>query len=626
VRKIAIYKGYLRGYGKHAATKIKGEKLLKYETVRKDQSYVGILDDDVIMVDVDTMTQARTLLKIIDNLHIGAAVLKTHHGMHFYFQGYQLQSNKIGWYSAIGIKADYKLGIKETADPLRIDGKTRISIRNPDILDPLPNWLLPVSNHQNHVGDLAKGERNQRLFNYILALQKVGLSRDEIRQTIRIINDYVLSKPLPEREVNTILRDDAFLKESFFSPKGAFLHDRFAKFLISEHHICTIENSLHIYVDGVYSSDVKDIERAMIKHIPGLTAARRVEVLRYLQLQAKETQMASTQYIAVKNGIYNLETGTLDDFNPNIVVKNKIPVEYVPGAYYEPTDRTLNKITVNNKQLRKILEEVFGYVLFRRNELGKAFILTGDGSNGKSSYLAILRALVGTVNTSSLDLKELNQRFKTAELFGKLANIGDDISNEYIKDNSEFKKLVTGEALNVERKGADPFDFKNYAKLVFSANKMPRINDTSNGLTRRLMFIPFTAHFSKDDPDFDPFITDKLLSKESLQYVLVLGLHALKRILKVHAFTNAKVVDAESKKYEALNNPIISWLEEEQPKLLNETTKDVFLGYSVWCTENGYRPVSQIQFVREISRMRHLTQRRQMVDGKRKKFFVTDDG
>jgi putative DNA primase/helicase len=207
-------------------------------------------------------------------------------------------------------------------------------------------------------------------------------------------------------------------------------------------------------------------------------------------------------------------------------------------------------------------------------------------------------------------------------LFGKLANIGDDISNEYIKDNSEFKKLVTGEALNVERKGADPFDFKNYAKLVFSANKMPRINDTSNGLTRRLMFIPFTAHFSKDDPDFDPFITDKLLSKESLQYVLILGLHALKRILKVHAFTTAKVVDAESKKYEALNNPIISWLEEEEPKIINEVTKDVFLQYSTWCIDNGYRAVSQIQFSREICRMKKVTTKTQRVNDKRKKFFV----
>lgn len=272
--------------------------------------------------------------------------------------------------------------------------------------------------------------------------------------------------------------------------------------------------------------------------------------------------------------------------------------------------------------MRLVLEEIFGYVLFRRNELGKAFILTGDGSNGKSSYLKIVRRLVGSDNTSSLDLKELNQRFKTAELFGKLANIGDDISNEYIKDNSEFKKLTTGETINAERKGRDPFDFNNYAKLVFSANKMPRINDTSNGLTRRLMFIPFNAKFSPSDADYDPFITDKLLSEQSMQYVLLLGLRGLKRLLKNHKFASSKRISSEAKKYEELNNPILSYLHEETPKMVNEVAKDVYMRYSVWCTENGYKAVSQIAFTREVCRMKKLTTKLQRMDGKRKKIFV----
>ncbi|MGQ0452340.1 thymidine phosphorylase, partial [Bacillus sp. SS-TM] len=114
------------------------------------------------------------------------------------------------------------------------------------------------------------------------------------------------------------------------------------------------------------------------------------------------------------------------------------------------------KIAVNDKTIRFILEEILGYILFRRNEFAATFILTGNGSNGKSSYLKIIRQLVGEENASSLDLNELDQRFKTAELFGKLANIGDDIGKGYIKESSVFKKLSTGETLNVERKGKDP--------------------------------------------------------------------------------------------------------------------------------------------------------------------------
>lgn len=622
-----LYRGYLRGDGKHASSKFKnGQKVLKFETVRKEDSYVGILSDDYICVDVDTKEESSKLLKILDNLNVNFSALETNHGMHFYFQGYDLTTNKIAWYTALGIKADFKLGIKNTADPLRIEGQTRKWLRKTNQYDQMPKWLMPLSNHKNHIDDLKSGERNQKLFNYILVLQKAGLSRDDIRQTTRLINDYILDKPLPKREVDVILRNDAFLKETFF--KGStFLHDKFAKFLISEHHIILVAGVLHIYKDGVYSDNQADIERAMIKHLPGLNSAKRIEVLRYLQLQAEERSLADVKYIALENGLFNLDTWKLQDFNPEIVIKNKIPIKDVEGAYYETTDKTLNKISVNDKQLRLILEEIFGYVLFRRNELGKAFILTGDGSNGKSSYLKIVRKLVGSDNTSSLDLKELGQRFKTAELFGKLVNIGDDISNEYIKDNSEFKKLTTGETINAERKGRDPFDFNNYSKLIFSANKMPRINDTSNGLTRRLMFIPFNAHFTPQDKDYDPFITDKLLSNESMQYVLILGLNGLKRLLKNHKFATSKRINAEADKYEELNNPLISYLHEEKPKLINEVTKDAYIQYSVWCTDNGYKPVSQIAFSREVCRLKKLLTKPQRIDGKLKKIFINlDDG
>ena len=84
-------------------------------------------------------------------------------------------------------------------------------------------------------------------------------------------------------------------------------------------------------------------------------------------------------------------------------------------------------------------------------------------------------------------MEELEQRFKTADIVGKLANIGDDISNGYIAENSKFKKLVTGEPLMVERKGVDPFKIRNYGKLIFSANEVPRVNDLSDGLARRLV-------------------------------------------------------------------------------------------------------------------------------------------
>lgn len=622
---IDIYKGYLKGNGKHAATSFKdGTKLLSYHTARKEDSYVGILEEDYIMVDIDDMDDAETLLDIVEEKNIQCSVLETSGGMHFYFRGYDITANKIKWYSNIGIMCDYKLGIKNTADPLKINGKTRKWIRKATDHDRLPIWLYPYHKKNPNLTKMSEGDgRNDKLFTYILKLQSQGMAKNDIKETISIINQFILDEPVDQSELKTILRDDAFMKESFFI-KGAFQHEKFGDFLINEHHICKITNILHIYKDGVYSDQQSDIEQAMIKHIPALKRMQRQETLAYLQLKAKEKHFASTQYVVVKNGVFNLETWELQDFSPDIITRNKIPVPYIKGAYYEVTDKTLNKIAVNDKKIRAILEEIMGYILFRRNEFAATFILTGDGSNGKSSFLKIIRKFTGSDNVSSLDLNELDQRFKTAELFGKLVNIGDDISKGYIKESSVFKKLSTGETLNVERKGKDPFDFTNYAKLIFSANEMPRINDYTDGLGRRLQIVPFKAKFSPNDEDYDPFITDKLLSDESMHYILNLALAALKRLLRNKQFTKSKAVEDELQKYQEENNPIISFVNNEEIELERAIVGDVYMQYKVYCSENGYQAVSNISFSKQIKQMFGLTSIQQKVDGKNKRIFLSE--
>lgn len=622
---INIYKGYLKGNGKHAASKFKdGAKLLSYHTARKEDSYVGVLDDEYVMVDVDDIEEAEILLDIVEDKDIQCSVLETDNGMHFYFRGYNLTANKIKWYSNVGIHCDYKLGIRNTVDPLKIDGRTRKWIRKAKQHDPLPAWLYPYSKKNPGLIDLAEGDgRNDKLFTYILKMQSQGMAKNDIKETISIINNYILEEPVEQSELNIILRDEAFMKESFFI-KGAFQHEKFGDFLINEHHICKITNILHIYKDGVYSDNQEDIEGAMIKHIPGLKRMQRQETLAYLQLKAPNKNFSSTKYIPVKNGVFNLETWELEDFSPDIVTRNKIPVAYIKDAYYEVTDKTFNKLAVNDKKIRAILEEILGYILFRRNEFAAMFVLTGDGSNGKSSYLKIIRKLVGSENTSSLDLKELDQRFKTAELFGKLVNIGDDIDKAYIKSTSVLKKLATGEALNVERKGRDPFDFTNYAKLIFSANEMPRINDYSDGLGRRLQIVPFKAKFSIDDPDFDPFITDKLLSDISMHYVLNIALNALKRLLKNKSFTKSKVVSKEMEKYQEENNPIISFINNEDVEIERSVVGDLYLEYKSYCSMNGYQPVSNISFSKQIRQLYGFETRVQKIDGKSKRLFIQE--
>jgi putative DNA primase/helicase len=594
-----LYRGYIPTKNKKPLEKYKDkQQFIDYNYARQLDEYAGVLADGVILIDVDDMESSDTVLRILDDLGIKTPVIGTTRGKHFLFRNTDVGTNKTHTNTAIGIIVDVKLGSRNSYHILKFAGVKRPVLRKADELAELPKWLEPVKSNMDFVAMEEGDGRNQALFNYILTLQAAGFSKAEIIETIGIINKFVLKSPLAEREIDTILRDESFKKQSFYK-KGTFLHHDFAKYLGHEEHIVKLNNVLHIYQDGVYSDRQGTIERAMIKHLPELNQAKRKETLAYLEIIAERMEMSPVNFIALGNGIYNFESEELEEYSPDIIIKNRIPVSFDPKAYDKTVDATLNKICCKDKESRMLLEEAVGYMLLRRNELGKCFILTGSGSNGKSTFIDMLKHFLGVENYSSLALEEIGQRFKTAEVFGKLANLGDDISNQYIDDTAIFKKIVTGETVNVERKGKDPFEFNNYAKLIFSANEIPRINDLSDGLKRRLVIIPFNAKFSSQDADFDPYIIDKLLTETAMKYLLRIGIEGLKRVLKNKEFTLPSVVKREMRQYEAVNNPVVAFLEED-PKIENELSKDVYRKYSTWCYENGLKPLSHNRFSHEL--------------------------
>ena len=304
----------------------------------------------------------------------------------------------------------------------------------------------------------------------------------------------------------------------------------------------------------------------------------------YLDILIREnTPVTPAKFIAFRNGILNIDTNELLPYSPDFIITNKIEWDYNKNAYSEEVDEVLNNISCNDKEIRKLLEELTGYCMYRRNELGKAFILIGSGSNGKSTYLNMLKDMLGRRNTSVLDLKKLNDRFSTVMMFGKLANIGDDISEEFITDVSEFKKIVTGETIDAEQKGQPKFEFNPYVKLIFSANNIPRMGKgrDSTAILRRLVIVPFNAKFTKESlgDSFKPYITHSLKSQESMEYLIKLGVEGLKRVLQNKEFTTSDKVKAELNEYEENNNPILSFFkdcEDNEIQVENEPTNDVY--------------------------------------------------
>lgn len=623
-----MFKNYVPTKDKKCTMSFKdksADELLTLDQVKKYPEYAGVLDNDTVLIDVDNYEASEILLSIIEDQDLKCRVYKTTRGKHFLFKrGDMIDKCYTHQKTAIGIEVDVKSGNKNCYEVLKYNGREREILY--DILpgedyDVLPKWLTIISGKELSFLDMKAGDgRNQALFNYILTLQSNGFSVEDAKTCITIINNFVMKDPLDDKELSVIMRDDAFQKPVFFN-KGTFLFDKFSVYLMNNYHVIRVNGNLHIYNNGVYVTGKNAIMSKMIEIIPSLKSAQRKEVLDYLELIVDDADYKDTSnYICFRNGIYDITTDELLPFNPDIVVTNKINYNYNPEARSELLETTLNNISCNDTGIRALLEEMAGYCLYRRNELRKAFILIGDKKNGKSTYLDMITRMLGDNNISALDLSDLCTTFRPAEIVGKLANIGDDIGDEFIKNPSIFKKVVSGDRITFEKKGADPFQFSNYAKLLFSANDIPRIKDKSGAVIDRLIIIPFNATFDKNAPGFDPFIKYKLRKPDVIEAFIQLALDGLCRVLTNQEFTTTDAVNKELEEYELNNNPILLFFKEHN--IVNQTSSGAYRDYRMFCVENNYIPISQIEFSKTVKKTLGCNVEEKRIDGKRVRVFV----
>jgi putative DNA primase/helicase len=632
---VTFFKGFVMTKQKRCTEKFKNRTDFKtLEQVQSLDEYAGILANDAVLIDVDDGDQAELLMDIVEHLQLNCRVYQTTRGKHFLFKNSNGQIQKCFTHANLGcgLTADIKVGVKNSYEVLKFNGKERFiewDIEEGQQYDELPKWLTPVRGSTEFLKMDAGDGRNQSLFNYILTLQAADFTVEEARETIRIINSFLLKDPLEETELNVILRDEAFQKPVFFK-ENTFLFDKFAVFLKNNHHIIRINNQLHLYQNGIYISGLNNIEAVMIQHIPQLNKSKRQEVLAYLDILIRdETHPSPPNLIAFRNGIYNITDDSFSSFSPDYVITNMIPWDWNPNAYFELTDQIMNNISCHDEAVRHLLEEMIGSTFYRSNALagGKAFILTGTGANGKSTFLDMVKRLLGKQNISVLDLKKLNDRFSTVMMFGKCANIGDDISDEFVVDTAEFKKIVTGQSIDAEHKGQPKFNFDPFCKLVFSANSIPRIGKgrDSGAILRRLVIVPFNARFTPDSPDYKPFIGEDLQCQESMEYMIKIGLEGLKRVLESRQYTTNEAMEEELKEYEESNNPIIGFFREaenEEIKIEDEVTSAVYRRYNEWCISNSLQPLSNGEFSKQVKKHFGFKIIDKKINGKKYRIFV----
>jgi putative DNA primase/helicase len=182
--------------------------------------------------------------------------------------------------------------------------------------------------------------------------------------------------------------------------------------------------------------------------------------------------------------------------------------------------KVLNENTGGNTAAIKVLQEFGGSCLKPELCEGKALILTGGGL-GKSTYLRILRYIVGDEKTSFIPLSGFEDDYSRYELKGKLLNIG-RLNDAKELDCIYFKSVVTGDPIMAYNRDDEPLDFYPRCKLAFEvAGDLPGFQDD---LWRRCLEIPFNHVPAEPDPD----LFKKLLKEiDSIRSWFLAGLQRL---------------------------------------------------------------------------------------------------
>ena len=623
-----LYKGFVKN---QKGKKFPGRnpQLLTLPEVDAFDSFSGIMKPNTVLIDADEEPHNEILQNIIKGEKLACYMTdrKGGRGVHVLMINSNMslkKSDKV--MLACGVVVDFHPGYSLPYECLKFNRTERNAVYNEQPYQEIPKYFTPLPKCTIDFTNLGEGDgRNSTLFSYILTLQNAGLDKDDIRETIRIINQYVLAEPIEQSELDVILRDEAFKKQSFFV-KNKFLHDRFAEYIRTQYYIKKINNQLHIYEDGVYIPGSLAIERAMVQEISSLTDNQRKEVLKYLNvICVEEKHQDYLNLIAFRNGIYNIDTNTLEPFNPEIIITNKIPWDYNPYATSELIDTVLDRLSCNDKEIRYSLEEVAGACLYRSATIGggKCAVLVGDKHNGKSTYLHMIETMLGKENYSAVDMGDLKDRFSTIMMFGKLANIGDDISSEYIADTSTLKKMITGEVVKAEQKGSPAINFTPYAMHIYSANDIPRMKERTRAMQRRLLLIPLNGKFTVDSPDYDPAIRYKLGQAEHMEYFIQCALDGLADLLENKTFRTPEQVKEKLAEYEVENNPVLSFIEDQgKENIINELTDDVYTRYQVFCAGNGFQAGSKLTFSKKINQLLGTTSKQSWINGKNRKVFA----
>lgn len=343
-----------------------------------------------------------------------------------------------------------------------------------------------------------------------------------------------------------------------------------ARMIMKENDFITLRDknskgsALLYYHDGVYHQNADSIINEEANKLCGTVLSKNFAAEVRFQVEVNTYKWSNEldpdpNIINVQNGLLDLRTGELSEHTPAYLSTIQLPVKYNAEADCPTIRRFFSQVLIPGDI--DMVEEMFGYCLLREYPYHRMFLLYGNGANGKSTLIELLRIFLGRSNCVATSLQALAERqFAGSFLYRKLANIVDDLKSRELQDTGIIKMLTGGATSEVEEKYGKRFDFQNYAKMIFAANQLPMVSDDSRAWWRRQIIINFPNEIPVEKQD--PYLLQKMTTGKELSGLLNLSLQGLRRLKGQGDFSYTQTVSEVAQSYKKLSDSVSAFIDE----------------------------------------------------------------
>lgn len=582
-----------------------------------------------IVVDVDE-GQKQTI-EIIKDLEIKTLMCKTKRGIHLYFKCHKDHPQQVKMVMPFGLICDYRCANKGYV-MLPFGMKGRAFNKQRKIIE-MPMECTPIPHRKDSLLGLVEGDgRNTALFSHLMAYKNRGADDVQVRDMAHLINEYVFGEDIPVKELETVIRstekyDAEIVSDNpyvIFSAKGlplAINGRAVCDYFVNSGEIFVVGGQCYRYAEGIYQvadSFVRNTIKDMVQYDRLITHARLMDCFRLVtddtRLQKSASELnANPHYINFKNGVYDAINRKLlphDSKHMQTIqiphkLKKRIPKDEVMFFDF------LDKANVVGED-RELLMKFMAYCMTTDFGLKTFLVLTGPTNTGKSVLIRLLTEIVGKRNSSSLSIHELNQRFYSTQLYGRLLNACADNSALPLSSIETLKKVTGGDQIMHEIKGnPNIFFFTPFAKLVFSFNQLPlQLEEKSDAFYKRLRIVPMLTALELNNS-----YVNKLCSSESIEALIPYLLKYLP--LKDMRTTENSERIAENLRQDS--DSLHAFIERCCKEDLGRFTakEDLYFSYVRYCTETGREAHKKHVFFRHMRGTPYKEIRKTLPDGSR---------